>query len=139
MTTDINPEFFAGLDIDLSDILDDEQLEKAKRGAKLEAKAKRKLAKQEAAAEAPPKAKPSPWRATKVILVMQQTECRCGATFEHPAAKMPLAHFDHVRDPSKVWEVAKHPSTINPDLPRETRLLRETVEACPKCFNKGEE
>lgn len=132
-TENLNPDFFAGLDLDLSDILSEEQIAEVKARTQREKKLKAKLKPQAPEPEVA-KVKPSPWRATKVILLMTETQCKCGATFLHPAAKMPLAHFDHIKKPDTVWEVAAHPSTLNEKLPRETRILQEHVEACPHCF-----
>ncbi len=124
-------------DLDLDDILDAAELETAIKQTAKERKV-RTASPASATEPAVVKVKPSPWRATKSILVLTETSCRCGATFTSPGAKMPLAHFDHISKPDTVWEVAAHPSTLNVDLPRETRILRDTVEACPHCFYGGD-
>lgn len=129
----VGPEFLNGLDLDLEDLLDQSEMDRMIRETKRATKPRPQPAVPE---KAEPAVKPSPWRATKVILIMQETQCRCGATFQHPAANWPLAHFDHVRDPSKVWEVAAHPSTLNENLPRETRMVYAEVAACPNCFSQ---
>lgn len=134
----LNPSFLDGLDLDLEDIMSQAEIDTAIEQTKREKQLQGKLKPKTSTPAEPPKPKPSPWRATKVILLVQETQCRCGETFLHPAAKMPLAHFQHVRKPDTIWEVASHPSTLNPDLPRETRMLIDSVEACPNCFNKGD-
>ena len=132
---EVNPSFLDSRDLDLDDILSQAEINLSIRQTAKEKKVAKARAKPEA--DEPVKAKPSPWRATKVILLVQETQCRCGTTFLHPAAKMPLAHFDHIHKPDTIWEVAAHPSTLNKELPRETRILIDHVECCSYCFGEG--
>jgi hypothetical protein len=132
----VAPSFLDDLNLDLEDIMSQEEIDNAISQTRRE-KAIPKAARGEPKPETVPKARPSPWRAIKTILLLCETQCSCGATFQHPAAKMPLAHFMHIHKPDTFWEVACHPSTLNPALPKETRILIETVTACQSCFTNG--
>ena len=76
----------------------------------------------------------SPWIPQALILVVSRVQCtHCGHTHEAPGAATPLVRFANRRDNS-TWEVANHPSQLNPDLPREIKYLDSVVHACEVCF-----
>jgi hypothetical protein len=129
------------LDLDLEDILDQAEIDAMIRQAAKEKRAGKKLntsAKNNDQPQ-PPAPRPSPWHVTEAVIVMRRTICRCGATFHAPAADIPLAHFQHKRRSDMTREVAKHPSTLNDNLPRSIRWLESRVEACPGCFLSPEQ
>ncbi len=119
-------------DIDLDDILSQAEIDAAIR------EGKKKLTHPEEKPQPDPKIKVSPWHCTAAILVMQRVTCKCGEQYTAPAAKTLLAHFDHKRDKNKIWEIVAHPSTINPNLPRQIRWMDSSVEVCPACYLRKE-
>lgn len=76
----------------------------------------------------------SPWLPECVVLYTQEVLCtHCQSTFRYPAANSLLIRFRHRRNGSS-WEVANHPSQLNPALPREQQTLYSRVHACENCF-----
>lgn len=76
----------------------------------------------------------SPWLPEAAVLVVEHVTCSCcHSSYTNPAAETTLIRFRHRRNNS-TWEVANHPSHLNPSLPREEKVLYRTVLACPQCF-----
>ncbi len=72
------------------------------------------------------------WKPIKLVLVLQEVTCKCGATYVVPN-KEPLVRFLHERK-GTIWEVAYHPSATKPGLPHDTRTLKSSAEVCEKCW-----
>lgn len=78
----------------------------------------------------------SPWLPECVVLYTQEVLCtHCGSQFRYPAANSLLIRFRHRKNGS-TWEVANHPSQLNPTLSREARTLHSRVHACEHCFRQ---
>lgn len=72
------------------------------------------------------------WHAQARVLVVQRTECACGATFEAPAAIDLLVRFVS-RTGMEIEEIANHPAGTNAALPIARRVLVQPVNVCQRC------
>lgn len=80
----------------------------------------------------------SPWLPEATIICLEHVECTfCGSHSVVPAAETLMVRFRNRRDGS-TWEVANHPSQLNPSLPREEKHLWRKAHACQHCFTAPE-
>jgi hypothetical protein len=75
---------------------------------------------------------PHEWHAQARVLVIQRTECQCGAQYEAPGATGLLVRFAS-RNSLEIYEVSHHPAVANSALPLATRVLHNQVSICPRC------
>jgi len=112
-------------EINIDDLLDTE-LKDLIRRVRRENKIK------EAAKQLEPPVYHSPWRASSRVLVLEETQCLCGATYSSPCARDILVQFTHERT-GALWETSDHPSIHNPQLKLHQRIISRKVRACPTC------
>ena len=79
----------------------------------------------------------TPWIPEAIVLLIRETHCsHCAAVWPSPAAESLMVRFRHRRT-GDTWEVANHPSQLNPHLPLEKKVLHAKAHACPACFTSG--
>ena len=88
-----------------------------------------------AAEAARQKLRQSPWRATRVVLWMNQIICsHCGATHFSPAAEGLTTEFIHKNQPTTRQYISSHPAQANPNLPRATEYKTGHSAVCHECW-----